>query len=868
MGDSYDLTWDRWDEVDALLEKVLEVPSEEQEHFLAAACGDDRELLDAVSALLRASEQVPGQLLTPSKDLLKAALTDPSDDDGPDVIEAGSMVGRYRVLEQIGRGGMATVYEAERADGAFTRRVALKVLRRGLDTDDLVRRFLAERQILSSLAHPNIATLLDGGATSDGRPFLAMELVHGRRIDEWAEGAHLTSADRVRLFLQVVDAVTFAHGRLVIHRDLKPANVLVSDEGQVKLLDFGIAKLLQPADGQDAPLTRLAPAPMTPEFASPEQLRGDLVTVASDVYQLGALLYCLLTGDRAALWSEGKATTEPERDLTRPSEVVATPARARALRGDLDTITLKALEPDPALRYGSSAEFAADLRRHLEGQPIHARPASVSVRVRKFSRRNPWFGPVAAVLVLGLGIYVATVQRYSGRLELERNEALDQAQRAEAMRNFMVNQFGAADPYSDEPVNPNVTVVDAMALGAQTARRELADQPRLHADMLSAIAEVYSNLSLEQEARVLLDEAIAIRRAEGADGSPEQLADLGLLGLLIGELGQRDSARVLLIKRLDLERAAFGDEHPRTADALERMGWHWFVDAEYEPALEFYEEAAAIRRATNPVEVGALSSTLAFLADAYRSVGRREEAKRVATEAYEIAREAFGDEHATTAGNQGHLAQVVHGMGDLEEAVSLYRQALPVLERTLGTGHENTLNNWNNLGIVLDEAGDLEGAEEVHQRVLGIRRERYGTEQHRRVATSLQNLGALHVRLERFRTADSLSGLAERIFRAELGADHYSVAFALLTQTEARLQLGLSVEAERAARNAASILDAQFGPGYPTAAARCRLGRALVMQGRRGEAAPLLREALSTLEAAEGVPETEIASCRAALAAP
>ena len=862
-----------WAEVDALFQRALDVPSSERGRFLAAA--GDGPLRSAVEELLVLAEEWEDLLETPVElagdiswgkllDSLKTQADFPESSAMQD--RTGERLGPYRLLRQIGRGGMATVYLAERADGQWEQQVALKVIRRGLDTDDTIRRFLGERQILSSLQHPNIARLLGGGSTEDDLPFLVLEYVDGVPITDWVSREALSLADRIRLFLQVVDAVAYAHGRLVVHRDLKPSNVYVARDGQVKLLDFGVAKLLEPERHPHHPVTRHGPAPLTPLYASPEQLRGEQVSVASDVFQLGALLFRILTGERPFQDSDVRArlrgTIQP---VPRPSAMVTDAALARSLRGDVDTIVSKALEFTPSDRYPSAERLAADLRSHLQRRPISARPASVRVRLTKFSRRNPWFWPVAGALTVGLAAYVGTVVRYSSQLEVQRAEAIAEADRAEAIRGFMMSQFGAADPYSDEPVSPDVTMVDAMLLSAEAARRDLADQPLLQAEMLSAVAQVFTNLSLYGEARELLDEAMEIRRTLGADGGLEQVGDLGLLGWTLGEEGMRDSARVLLTKRLALERELSGDADPRTADALERLGWHWFVDGGYGQSVQWYEEAVAIRRAAEPRDLAALSASLAALADGYRAMDRWMDAKAVATEAYETARTEFGEEHPVTAGNKGHLAQVVHGMGDLDHAITLYREALPVLERTLGSMHASTLSNWNNLGIVLDQAGDLSGAEEVHRRILAIRRERHETEEHHEVAASLQNLAGLLVRQGRYPEADSLARESERIFRLVHGPLHYTVGFALITQAESALQRERGTQAERLIRPAIDILEPQFGRAFPTAAATCRLGRALGLQDRTPEAERMIADALSQMDGAAGVPRREVELCRGAL---
>lgn len=864
-GSSFRITWDRWPEVDALFDRVLDQPAERREQFIREECAHDPELEAAVRELIDAGDRIGVHDSQPAAALLRAAFAEHTHRGEHRVdMKPGDVVDRYRLVSELGRGGMATVYEAERADGSFDRRVALKVLRWGWGASELVRRATVERQILSGLQHPNIATLLDGGTTEDGRPFLVMELVDGRPITEWVDGQQRGVRDRLETFLQVADAVAYAHSHLVVHRDLKPSNVLVTSDGQVKLLDFGVAKIVD-AGRSGEPVTRFGPAPMTPEYASPEQRGGERVTALSDVYQLGALLYRMLTGRRPAEGRKAVPASPYPGGVERPSDVVPERAFARQLRRDVDTIVMKALEELPSARYRSAEALAADVRRYLAGRPIVARPASAFERARKFSRRNPWFWPSVAAGTVAVGAYVGTVVRYSRSVEQERNEAVAQAERAEALRSFMLGQFASAAPFSNAPVDPDVTVVEAMERGAESARTELEGEPLLLAEMLSAMAKVYNDLSLRSEARVLLDEAMALRREHGADNSAEQLQDLGTLGTILGREGQRDTARVLLATRLDLEREMFGDQHPRTADALERAAWHWGELGEVEQAVAWSEEAVEIRRGVAPPDTASLSSSLAVLSDYYRWVERWSDAERAATEAYDLALAAFGEDHPVTAGNKGHLAQVASDMGELDTAAQHYRELLPVLERTIGEQHEYTLANWNNLGVLLDRAGDLAGAEEVHRRMLEIRRSRYGTDEHGEVGASLQNLAAVLIRQGRSEEADSLARQAEQVFRVINGPRHFSVAFALLTRSEAYLHEGRAVEAEDLIRQAIAVLEPTFGSGYPTSAASCRLGRAMLAQGRIPEGLRLLEAAVEEMEGTPGVPARQLDPCREAL---
>ena len=399
---------EQWHRIEQLLDAALDLPAEQRDAFVREACGADEALRAEVAQLLEGCEG-PGVLPDrPAAEFVAGIVsavgpaTPAADPPGP------ARVGPYRVLSQLGQGGMGAVYLAERDDGQFHQRVALKLVRRGLHLDErLVRRFRDERQILASLVHPHIARLLDGGLTDDGLPYFAMELVEGQPIDRFADAGHLPVAERLELFLKVCDAVEYAHGRHIVHRDLKPSNILVSRTGELKLVDFGIAKLLAPGL-ESTGLTRTGDRLLTPEYASPEQIRGEPVAPASDVYSLGLVLYELLAGHRP-FRRAGRTAHELERaileeEATRPSATVARPADIaeqishargtspdrlrRRLQGDLDAIVLKALRKEPRARYATAGELGADVRRHLAGEPVRARGGARTYRVRRFLRRH------------------------------------------------------------------------------------------------------------------------------------------------------------------------------------------------------------------------------------------------------------------------------------------------------------------------------------------------------------------------------------------------------------------------------------------------------------------------------------------------
>ncbi len=399
------MTQERWQHVKSVLDDALERSGPERATYLEAACRGDEELRREVDSLLASEAEAEDFIETPVFRICR-------DDDKP--LPEGQRIGAYRIVREAGRGGMGTVYVAERADEQFRRQVAIKVVRRGMDTDEILRRFRAERQILANLGHPNIAGLLDSGTTEDGRPYFVMEWVEGHRIDTYCNTRQLSTRDRLTIFRKVCSAVHFAHQNLVVHRDLKPGNILVTAEGEPKLLDFGIAKLLDPGEEALA-FTRVDLRPMTPEYASPEQIRGEAITTASDVYALGVLLYVLLTGHHpfktVTRDPQSLAKAICETSPPRPSSVVGqdeeirrvpeaeVPILRRRLAGDLDNIVLMAMKKEPQRRYASVDQFSNDIERHLEGLPVIARKDTLGYRATKFVGRHKW-GVGIAVLVL------------------------------------------------------------------------------------------------------------------------------------------------------------------------------------------------------------------------------------------------------------------------------------------------------------------------------------------------------------------------------------------------------------------------------------------------------------------------------------
>lgn len=536
------MTSTRWERLNSVFQHALALPANERADFVSRSCADDPALAAEASLLVAAHSREEGLMEQPA--IVAAGLCP---DDEPPAF-AGRRFGPYRLLREISRGGMGAVYLAERADGAFEQRVALKLIKRGMDSDQVLARFRAERQILASLEHPNIARLLDGGASDDGQPYFVMEYIGGRRIDEYAHAGRLSTAARLGHWLQVSGAVSYAHQHLVVHRDIKPANILVTPDGTPKLLDFGIARLLDPNADAASTLTELRM--LTPEYASPEQIEGRHATTASDVYSLGVVLYELLTGRlpyRTRSRSpkdiaEAICTTEP----VRPSLAAGIePGLARRLRGDLDTILLTALRKEPARRYASVEQFAGDVRRHLEGLPVRARPDTFGYRAGKFVRRHLAAVATTTLLALALVIGAAGIawearqaRAAQARAERRFNDVRELAHAVLFDYHDAIKDLAGATPIRERLVRDGLRYLDTLARAAQGDRslqRELASAYQRVGDLQGG--DLTANLGDTKGALKSYGKAVRILEGLVAADSADSRSRRGLARVLV-DLGQ------------------------------------------------------------------------------------------------------------------------------------------------------------------------------------------------------------------------------------------------------------------------------------------------------------------------------------------
>ncbi len=776
-------------DLDVVLLDAVERPKAERAAFVATHCGDDREALAELSRLLRELDDDdpfvrPGGAFEGAfGDDLAVALA------RAEGLSLGERLGPYQIVEEIGRGGMAVVYLAERADGDFGRQVAIKVVKRGIDTDEVLTRFRQERQILASLAHPGIATLLDGGETPDGRPYLAMEWVPGEPIDRYADRLGLDVDARVDLLAAVASAVQHAHRRLVVHRDLKPSNILVTDEGSVKLLDFGIAKLLDPEVEYAAPPTATAWRVMTPDYASPEQVRREPITTASDVYQLGLVLFELLTGARAqSLDGLSPADVEHVVCVQQPPRASVAAGRegksrhwVRQLEGDLDKIVLTALQKEPERRYGSVDALIDDLQRYRRGLPVGARGDSFGYLAGKFLKRHRTAMATGAAVVIAVA---AIVGYYSARLASERDRARTEAATATRVADFVSGLFRDADP--NVTPDPDVTARELLKRGAERVDDELAAEPEVQARLMTTIGQSYRSIGLLPDAIDLHERALATRREHlgpnhpdvaesltnlaGAlyfagryadarqhfeealriqdsipDARPEMLSDtLNGLGLALRREGRLDLAAEALERALVLREQALGADHPRNATILNNLGLVYLSSSRPERAGELFSRAAELHARGFGPDSPLVAGSLMNAGDALSRVGRYEEALDKIRQAAAIQERSLGPQHRDTATTFNTMASVLWDMDRYDESIALYERAEEAYRVSLGPDHPYVAYPVQNIGGIHEETGDYTRALAQYERALAIRTAAFGAV-HRDVAQTLEKIGTLRV---------------------------------------------------------------------------------------------------------------------------
>ena len=900
---------EKWRRTDELFQEALDLPAAEREAFLRQACGADTLVFDEVMDLLQATEHesiLDTPLIHTSGGFLQDALQHiHREPHRTDALFPGDKVGPYEITEEIGRGGMAVVYQAERADGLFAKTVALKVIKRGTDTDEVVRRFEHERRILGSLDHPNIAKVFDGGVTADGRPYFVMEYVKGLPITDYCNENKLDIPARLALFAKVARAVQHAHRNLVVHRDLKPSNILVGEDGKVQLLDFGVAKLLRPEPNEEfGVITSTGRLFLTPQYASPELVTGERLSTASDIYQLGLILYETLTGQPPYLVSSAvRAEVEKlvcYRQPPRPSTVVDRSADgdnmasffgepngyrlSRTLRGDLDNMVMKALSKEPSGRYASAQRLAEDIDRYLRGMPVLARDATWPYRSRKFLWRNRWFVAASLLVALTIGGYVATYALQSVRISTEAQRARLEAEKSDQVAGFMMSLLESYGP--NVATGGLVQVDEVLQDGLLKAESELANQPDVQQQIYFMIGDILDDYGQYELAELTLRRSVELARTVHGRFSPVVAEANALLGWILFKAGSREEGQRILEDALELQQNVLPPDDVRLATTLGYLGSVAHENANYPRAESLFREALWLQeRAFGATDIS-VSETLSNLGYVLQLQSKDNDAEVAYRRALEIATSLYDGDHTEVADALQGMGVFLIAQGDLAEAKPYLINALDMRLRLFGDIHPQIANNLSNLGILAGEQGNIEQSLEYFNESLGMRLRLFG-ENHITVANSKHQIGWLHYESGEFDKAEELLTSAYTSYVNLLGSQHdfvgaiqnklalclsalerYSEAEAVFNLALAnrsdrhgensnahsmvlnnlgvlKTQIGRLEEAEIDLRSALSVREELLGTGHWRTHQSYRdLGRNLALQSRFDEAFSLLEKAL------------------------
>jgi serine/threonine protein kinase/Flp pilus assembly protein TadD len=799
--------------------------------YVAEACQGDEGLRQGVEALLAAHERAGSFLASP-------AVGAPALVDGPPVREGpGTVIGPYKLLEQIGEGGFGVVYMAEQHQ-PVRRKVALKVVKPGMDTRQVVARFEVEQQALALMDHPNIAHVFDGGVTASGRPYFVMELVRGVPITVFCDQNQVPVRERLELFLSVCGAVQHAHQKGIIHRDLKPNNILVTlhdDKSVVKVIDFGIAKAIGQQLTDKTLFTNFAQMMGTPIYMSPEQaqMSGLDVDTRSDIYSLGVLLYELLTGMtpldserlRTAAFDEIRRIIREEDPVT-PSARMTTLGQAggkvsanrqsdperlsKLFRSELDWIVMKALEKDRNRRYETASAFAADVERYLKDEQVQACPPSTAYRFKKFVRRNrgPVIASAAIVIALIAGIIGTTIgligqARQRAEAQQQEQEAKNQAAIAEAVSQFQRDMLRSTSPFQS---GDKVTVLQVMTAALKELDAgKLKDKPLVEANVREIIGETLHELGRYSEAEPVLRKALELRRSALSAPHWGIAKSLQALAGTLQELGHLKESEFLMREALEMRRAVLPAEHSDIATSLARLGHLLVVEGKYTEAESLCREALDIDRQRLPAGHPDIVSSLRELGWLLQVEDKFAEAEPLCREALDIRRRNLPPAHPDISESLNVLAVVLARSGRLAEAEPLFREMLEIDRQSLPAGHPRIGQSVNNLATVLQEQGKLAEAEPLQREGLQMRRKSLPAG-HAYIAQSLKNLAVLLQEQGKFAEAEPLAREALAIRRKALPAGHPDIAGSLQNLGSLLKDLGKFADGEAALLEAERIL--------------------------------------------------------------
>jgi tetratricopeptide (TPR) repeat protein len=799
---------ERWKKIEELYQAAMAQPAENRADILQRACPGDPELRAEVESLLEAAGSASSFLEdSPLSGATGADTTSGPTAGGPGPTHAmvadeiaGAVIGRYHLLQKIGEGGMGEVWLAEQKE-PVRRRVALKLVKAGMNSREVIARFESERQALALMDHPAIARVFDAGSTPEGAPYFVMEYVAGVPITNYCDNHRLSTRERLDLFIRVCEGVQHAHQKAIIHRDLKPSNILVTSvDGRAapKIIDFGVAKALTQKLTVDTMFTRVGVLLGTPQYMSPEQAdsSGEDIDTRTDVYSLGIILYELLAGapplDMRRIAFDEFLRKLREEEPAKPSTKIRTQdaatstelahkrqteplALAKEIRGDLDSITLKALEKDRSRRYGSPSDLAADIGRHLNNEAVLAVPPSAAYRARKFARRYrvalATAGAFLLVLVAAAGISIWQ----SIRATRQRDRADAAAASAQAVNDFLQNDLlaqASAHNQIGPAAKPDLDLKVRTALDRAAARiaGKFDRQPEVEASIRDTIGQTYADLGLYPEARKQLERALDLHRQVHGAEDPRTLNTMRRLGRLAVQQGKFADAAALFSQAMAIQRRVLGQEHRDTLASMNGLADVYSIQGKYAQAEALYQQILEIRRRV-PGSGGPETLASVGLANLYYVQGKFAQAEPLFSQDLETKRRLLGPEHPNTLISMTNLANVYYAQGKQEQAETLYSQSLENERRVLGPEHPNTLATMNNLANVYDALGKEAQAETLYSQSLEIERRVLGPE-HLETLGTMANLANVYNAQGKHAQAETLFKQTLEIQRRVLGPEH------------------------------------------------------------------------------------------------
>ena len=790
---------EKWETVKALFDAALELESSEHSVFLRENCPDE-EARAEVKRLLDEHGQAGAFLSEPGLDDFRVEASAPDPDaEGPGT--TGTLIGRYQLLQKVGEGGMGEVWQAEQKE-PIRRRVAIKLIKAGMNTREVLARFESERQALALMNHQAIAKVFDAGSTARGAQYFVMEYVAGVPITVYCDNHRLSIRERLELFIRVCEGVQHAHQKAIIHRDLKPSNILVTEVDGVatpKIIDFGIAKALSQKLTAETMFTRVGMLIGTPEYMSPEQARssGEDIDTRTDIYSLGIIFYELLAGappiELKKIEFEEFLRRLREDDPPKPSTKIRTRdsataaevarrrqvgplALAKQMQGELDAIALMALEKDRARRYGSASELGLDIKRYLNNETVLAVPPSMFYRARKVVHRHR--GTLVTTCAVALVLIAAAVISIRQSIRANREAAA-----AQAVNDFLQNDLlaqASVATQSGPKVDPDLKVRTALDRAATRITGKFDQQPGVEAAIRDTIGRTYMNLGLYAEARKQFESALEIQRRVLGPDNPETFKTMGLVGQTAFNQSNYPEAEALLSQTLDAARRVLGPQDSYTLKSMTNLASVFRRQGKYPKAEALVSQALEIKRLTVGPENPTTLNSMSVLAEIYEEEGKYSEAESLVNQALEVRRRLLGPEHPDTLISMNNLANVYAAQGRYSQAEALHSETLEIRRRVLGADHPYTLSSMNNLADIYDEQGKYTQAEALFKQAIDIRRRVLGL-QHSYTLMSMKNLADVYLEEGKYAQAEALAGETGEVQRRMLGGEHPEVLRSMQT---------------------------------------------------------------------------------------